>query len=88
MLEDKITELIVEPLIYKITELMKEVLEMLSHENRKSGKLEVKEKFITREEVCELLKISHPTLTKRMNDGTIKFIRVGRRVLFDKNNLI
>ena len=35
-----------------------------------------------------LLKISRPTLFKRMKDGTIPFKRVGRRLLFSKNEIL
>lgn len=35
-------------------------------------------------EACELLKISKRTLFKRIEDGTIKRIKLGRRVLISR----
>lgn len=40
--------------------------------------------YITASEVQRFLKISKPTLIKRMKDKTLPFIRIGRRVLFDR----
>jgi len=62
---------------------------MLEMEKRSdSGKQKLQEtELMTRSEVCELLHISQPTLTKNMKNGTIRYKRVGRRVLFDKNQL-
>ena len=37
---------------------------------------------LDRRQVAELLKISLPTLKKRMDDGSIRCTRIGRRVLF------
>ena len=39
---------------------------------------------LDRRQVAELLKISLPTLKKRMDDGSIRCTRIGRRVLFDR----
>jgi len=39
---------------------------------------------LDRRQVAELLKISLPTLKKRMDDGSIPCTRIGRRVLFDR----
>jgi len=43
--------------------------------------------FITVEEACKLLRISKPTLYKRMRDGSLLYIKLGDRTLFDKANL-
>jgi len=40
--------------------------------------------ILDRRQVAELLKISLPTLKKRMDDGSIHCTRIGRRVLFDR----
>jgi len=39
---------------------------------------------LDRKEAAALLKISLPTLLKRVNDGTIKSTKIGRRVLFHR----
>lgn len=42
---------------------------------------------LDRRQVAELLKISLPTLKKRMDDGSINCTRIGRRVLFDRSQI-
>jgi excisionase family DNA binding protein len=44
-------------------------------------------KTLDRREVCEILKISLPTLLKRVNDGTIKSTKLKRRVLFHRADI-
>lgn len=44
--------------------------------------------FITVEEACQLLRISKPTLYKRMRDGSLIYIKLGDRTLFNKANLL
>jgi excisionase family DNA binding protein len=39
-------------------------------------------------ELCQFLKISKPTLFKKMKDGTIPYTRIGRRILFKRNEVI
>lgn len=38
--------------------------------------------------VCELLKISQTTLTKRIKDGSIPHQRVGRKLLFSRKEVL
>lgn len=45
------------------------------------------EKLLTRDEVLKLLQISEATLWKRMNDGTLPFSKLGRRVYFKENDI-
>lgn len=40
-------------------------------------------KYLTKSEIASLLNISLPTLTKYMREGKLPFRRIGRRVLFD-----
>lgn len=42
---------------------------------------------LSRSETAALLKISLPTLLKRVNDGTIPSTRIGRRVLFERSQI-
>ena len=45
------------------------------------------EKMLTREEVCEILHISKPTLWQRTKKGKIECVRVGRRVLYAESTI-
>lgn len=44
-------------------------------------------KYLTRREVCDLLKISLPTLHNYVHDGKLKGHRIGRRVLFSEQDI-
>lgn len=46
------------------------------------------DQILSSKEVLLLLKISKPTLFKKMKDGTIPYTRIGRRLLFKKNEVI
>lgn len=54
-------------------------------ENINPPKEEVK--YLTRLEVCDLLKISLPTLNIYVHEGKIKGHRIGRRVLFSNQDI-
>ncbi len=41
-------------------------------------------KQFSREEVCQLLNISKPTLWQKTKSGEIRAIKIGRRVLYDE----
>jgi excisionase family DNA binding protein len=74
-----------EVLFNYLDERFQEVLQ----EVRNCGKTTtIKEELITFKETLRLLKISRPTLFKRMKDGTIPFRRIGRRLLFSRNEII
>ena len=45
------------------------------------------ENMLTREEVCELLHISKPTLWLKTKNGEIECVRVGRRVLYSESSI-
>ena len=45
------------------------------------------ESMLTREEVCELLHISKPTLWLKTKNGEIECVRVGRRVLYAESTI-
>ena len=44
-------------------------------------------KYLTRHEAAKRLRVSLPTLQKRLNDGTLEFKRLGRRVLIPETAL-
>lgn len=46
-----------------------------------------KDAYLTRQEVCELLKISLPTLNTYTKDGVINAYRLGRSVRYKKNDI-
>jgi excisionase family DNA binding protein len=41
----------------------------------------VSDRFHSPKDVCELLDISRPTLTKMLNRGDLPHVRVGRRII-------
>lgn len=45
------------------------------------------ENMLTREEVCDLLHISKPTLWLKTKQGDIECVRVGRRVLYAESTI-
>ncbi len=46
------------------------------------------EELITFNDTLRLLKISRPTLYKRMKDNTIPFSKLGKRLLFPKQSIL
>lgn len=44
--------------------------------------------LMTRLEVCQLLRISSPTLSKRVKDGTLKYRKCGKRIYFSKSEIM
>lgn len=61
---------------------------VLNKEAGEAKDLKAQQEFLTVQEACALLRISKPTLYKRMEDGTIPVKRMGSRVLFDRAELI
>lgn len=45
------------------------------------------ERYLSRNEVCELLNISKPTLWAKAKQGEIKAVHVGRRVMFAESEV-
>lgn len=67
-----------------LTKVFRAILkEELSHLNPQ----ETTPKFLTRQEVANLLKISLPTLNEYTRTGIIKGSRVGTRVLYDEASI-
>ncbi|WP_081768434.1 helix-turn-helix domain-containing protein [Hymenobacter swuensis] len=50
-----------------------------------TGKATVDDRLYTKEEICQELDISKTTLTSWMNDNKVPFIRLGRRIYFQKS---
>ncbi|MEN9981870.1 MAG: hypothetical protein RL542_1657 [Bacteroidota bacterium] len=51
-------------------------------------KEEDSDKILTREEVCKLLKVSYTTLFNWNNDKTLVNYKVGRRVYYNKSDVL
>lgn len=68
--------------------LQKSVDKALKKEAEVDNDLKAQNEFLTVQEACALLRISKPTLYKRMEDGTISSKKIGSRVLFNKAELI
>lgn len=45
------------------------------------------EELLTRDQVCDILKISMSSLTRRVNDGSIRCYKIGARSFFKSNEL-
>lgn len=74
---------IVEPLLNLIAEKVAEKIAPIIREPKK-----VEQKLYSREEVCDLLHISKPTLKKLSDNGLLNPIKMGdRRILFDAEQI-
>ena len=74
---------IVEPLLNIIAEKVAEKIAPIIREPKK-----VEQKLYSRDEVCELLHISKPTLKKLSDNGLLNPIKMGeRRILFDAEQI-
>lgn len=74
---------IFEPFLNAIAEKVAAKLEPIIREPKK-----VEQKLYSREEVCELLHISKPTLKKLSDNGLLNPIKMGdRRILFDAEQI-
>ena len=64
----------------------------LNKEAKEKSTVNAQEEFLTVDEACKLLRISKPTLYKRMEEGKIKSYQMGTssrsRRLFNKNELL
>ena len=60
-------------------EVIRDEVKKAMNEERQKAK---PERNLTRDEVCELLHITKPTLWKKTKQGEIKAINIGRRVLY------
>lgn len=49
---------------------------------------EAKTELLTRDQIMEFLNIKETTLWLRMRDGSLPFKRIGRRILFDKAEVL
>ena len=64
---------------------------VVSDEVRKAVEQERKkerpERYLSRDEVCQLIGISKPTLWKKTRDGEIKATTIGRRVTYSESEV-
>ena len=83
LLKKDLLVLLLKPVITEIAEKVAEKLEPTIKEPKK-----VEQKFYSRDEVCELLHISLPTLKKYTDNGTLHGVKMGeRRVLYDASEI-
>lgn len=68
--------------------VQKSVDKALNKEAEVDNNLKAQNEFLTVQEACALLRISKPTLYKRMEDATISCTRIGARILFNKAELL
>lgn len=77
---------------HDLKQLIKEVVLLTTEELNKSHNgiflPHSEDQILCSKEVLLLLKISKPTLFKKMKDGTIPYTRIGRRLLFKKNEVL
>lgn len=74
---------VIEFIMKKLDSIESEIIEL-----RKIHTGEVKiDTFLDAKQVCEILKISSPTRIKLVKSGVLKCKRVGRRLLFSKNDV-
>ena len=60
-----------------------EVRKTLDDERKKARP----ERYLSRDEVCQLIGISKPTLWKKTRDGEIKATTIGRRVTYSESEV-
>lgn len=77
-------ELILPPIKEWIKEVIRDEVLAALEEDRERKK---PDKMYNRDEVCELLHISKPTLWKKTANGDIKATRIGRRVLYSEDEI-
>jgi hypothetical protein len=66
----------------------KKVLEELKDERQHVVSEEIAAGFLSRAEVIDLLKISSPTLHRYQTQGLVPFVRVGRKCLYNKSEVL
>jgi len=73
----------------ELRDMLREEINLLKkNEDKETSQLKNQDEFLTVQEACNLLRISKPTLYKRMEDGTINSKRMGSRILFNRAELI
>lgn len=68
-----------------VSEELKKMENYLKPEVNKSNSLD---DYLTREEVCKMLKVSNTTLFNWNNEGILKNYKVGRRVYYKREDVI
>jgi len=72
----------------EISELLKLIREAQNTESSQQVNSKNSQKYLTRAQVAEMLKISLPTLGKYVKDGSIPCYRIGNRILFNPDEVV
>jgi excisionase family DNA binding protein len=72
--------------IREIKNALKEELEEIKAANHKEASHD--EEYLNRQEACKLLRCSLATLYNYQKAGRLPFLKIGRKVLFKKSELI
>jgi excisionase family DNA binding protein len=73
----------------EFSELLREAIREELHQILKElNSKEIEDIILNRKETCKLLDISQGTMQKFQNEGRIPFYRIGRRILFNKSEVL
>ena len=76
-------------LIILTSDQVKNLVSQIIAETKNSPKPEKEEEiYLTAKELQQFLKIGHSTMHRFMNNGKLKPVRFGRRLLFKKSDLL
>lgn len=85
---DNILEVLIEEIATRVANAVTEKIEKKREINIKGDLLiPINEVYISRNEAAKALNVSLPTIAKFMQQGKVKYKRIGRKVLFKKEDL-
>lgn len=65
-----------------------EISRYFANQQQPAPPLASSDQFLTKSETCSLLRISQPSLFRRMRDGSLPYTKIGGRVLFRRSDLV
>lgn len=68
-------------------ELLTEIREVVTQVIKSELKTELPKKHLTKKETASVLRISQPTLTRLTKSGKVKGNRIGRRILYNADDV-
>jgi excisionase family DNA binding protein len=71
-----------------IKESIREAIQKFNFYNSSEQVIVKEDSLLTRKQAAALLNISLPSLTKYMVEGKLQYSRIGRKVLFDKAQIL